>query len=124
MTNAAFVDQNREGTGWARPYSPGCGTVSSPCSFAPFSFGNLPRETEAITGPIYKAEDISLLKDFRITEKVTFQLKGEAFDLFNRHRMALPDLSPGDSSQATGFGIPTGVDYGPRNMQVTGRINF
>jgi hypothetical protein len=38
--------------------------------------------------------------------------------------MALPDLAPGDSAQNTGFGIPTGVDYGPRNMQVSGRITF
>jgi hypothetical protein len=38
--------------------------------------------------------------------------------------MGLPDLAPNDSSQSTGFGIPTAVDYGPRNLQVTGRITF
>jgi Carboxypeptidase regulatory-like domain len=124
MSDAAFVDQNREGVGWARPFTAGCGTPSAPCSFAPFAFGNVPRVTEAITGPAYLAEDLSILKDFRIKERVTFQLKGEAFDLFNRHRMGLPDLSPADSSQSTGFGIPTGVDYGPRNLQVTGRLTF
>jgi len=124
MANAAFVDQNREGAGWPRPYSPGCGTVQSPCSFAPFSFGDIPRETEAVTGPLYLAEDVSLLKDFHITQRIVFQLKGEAFDIFNRHRMGLPDLQPGDSSQAIGFGIPGAVDYGPRNMQVTGKISF
>jgi hypothetical protein len=124
MANAAFVDQNREGQDWPRPFSPGCGTPTSPCSFAPFSFGNLARVTEAITGPMYLAEDVSLLKDFHITERVIFQLKGEAFDILNRHRMGLPDLQPGDSSQAIGFGVPGGTDYGPRNMQVSGRINF
>ena len=124
LTNAAFIDQNREGVGWARPYTPGCGTTTSPCSFAPFAFGNLPRVTDAITGPKYLAEDVSLLKDFHLTEKMTFQLKGEAFDVFNRHRMGLPDQQPGDSSQAIGFGIPGAVDYGPRNIQVSGRINF
>jgi len=121
LENAAFVDQNREGTGWLRTASAGC---SDGCSFDPYSFGNLPRVTEAITGPIYLSEDVSLLKDFRLTEKMTFQLKGEAFDVFNRHRMALPDLAPGDSSGTLGFGIPGAVDYGPRNMQVSGRINF
>ena len=124
---AAFVDNNIEGPaalGAPRPYSPNCGTPNSPCSFAPFTLGNLYRVTEAITGPIYKAEDISLLKNFRIREGLTFQLKGEAFDVFNRHRMALPDLSPNDSGGSTGFGIPTATDYGPRNMQVSGRINF
>jgi hypothetical protein len=125
MANAGFVDQNREGVGWARPFSPGCGTPTAPCSFTPFAFGNIPRETEAITGPLYKAEDVSLLKDFHITERIVFQLKGEAFDVFNRHRMALPDQSPQDSANlATGFGIPGAVDYGPRQMQVSGRVNF
>jgi hypothetical protein len=124
MSQAAFVDENREGVGWARPFSPNCGTPSAPCSFAPFAFGNLARVTEAITGPNYLAEDASLIKDFRIREGLTFQLKGEAFDIFNRHRMALPDLAPNDSSQNTGFGIPTAVDYGPRNLQVSGRVSF
>jgi len=128
MAQAAFVDQNREGTNWPRPYSLDCGDpnprVNNFCSFTPFTFGNIPRETEAITGPMYLAEDISLLKDFSITERIKFQLKGEAFDVFNRHRMGLPDLQPGDSSSNTGFGIPTYTDYGPRQMQVTGRISF
>ena len=74
---------------------------------------------------MYKAEDFSVLKEFHITERVQFQLKGEAFDIFNRHRMGLPDLQPRDSSNnVNGFGIPTFADYGPRNMQVTGRITF
>ena len=125
LAQAAFVDQNREGPGWPRPISPGCGTTAQPCSFAPFEFGNIVRVTDAITGPPYKAEDISLLKDFHITERVVFELKGEAFDIFNRHRMGLPDFQPGDSANTTnGFGIPTFVDYGPRQMQVTGRFTF
>ena len=126
MDQAAFVDQNREGPGWARPFSPDCGNpaAGNQCSFVPFSYGNIARETEAITGPLYLAEDVSLLKDFHLTEKVAFQIKGEAFDVLNRHRMGLPDTSPGDSGGSLGFGIPQGVDYGPRNMQVSGRITF
>jgi len=126
MSQAAFVDQNREGAGWTRPFTTDCGDqeAGNYCSSLPFSLGNLRRETEAITGPIYKAEDVSIIKNFQIKGRVAFQLKGEAFDIFNRHRMALPDLQPGDSTQATGFGIPTGTDYGPRNMQVTGKITF
>ena len=125
MSQAAFIDQNHEGPGWLRPDSPGCGTVAAPCSFVPFSLGNIPRVTEAITGPLYLAEDVSLLKDFHITERVVFQLKGEAFDVFNRHRMGLPDQSPQDSANTTtGFGIPGATDYGPRTMQVTGTVRF
>lgn len=124
LSQAAFVDQNREGAGWPRPFSPGCGTAASPCSFAPFSLGNVTRVTEAITGPLYKSEDVSLKKDFTIREGLTFELKGEGFDILNRHRMGLPDLSPGDSGGNQGFGIPTYTDYGPRNLQVSGRISF
>jgi hypothetical protein len=141
-----FVDamrlQARPRTSGSTLYSPGWSSAARPLRrrswkgrptrapagdaqvFAPFAFGNLPRVTEAITGPKYLAEDVSLLKDFRLTEKMTFQLKGEAFDVFNRHRMGLPDQQPGDSSQAIGFGIPGTVDYGPRNIQVSGRISF
>jgi hypothetical protein len=124
MEQAAFVDQNRFGPGWARPADTNCGKAPSYCSFTPFSLGNLSRMTEAVTGPPYKGEDLSLMKDFRIHETITFQLKGEAFDVLNRHRMALPDLQPRDTTQATGFGIPGSVDYGPRSMQVSGRISF
>ena len=127
MSQAGFIDQNHEGApglGWARPFTTDCGDpVLNPCSSYPYQFGNIPRETEAITGPLYEAEDVSLIKDFHLTSKVAFQLKGEAFDVFNRHRMGLPDLTPA-TTQGSLFGVPTGTDYGPRNMQVTGRINF
>lgn len=121
LNQAGFVDQNHEGPGWFRAPSPDC---PDGCSYAPYSLGNIPHVTEAITGPAYKAEDVSLLKSFRITEKVAFQLKGEAFDILNRHRMAFPDLNPADANNNLGFGIPGAVDYGPRQMQVTGRFNF
>jgi hypothetical protein len=126
MAQAAFVDENREGQNWPRPYTPDCGDQAAGnfCSSLPFTLGNLRRVTEAITGPNLLAEDVSIIKDFHIKGRVAFQLKGEAFDVFNRHRMGLPDQQPGDSTSATGFGIPTGTDYGPRNMQVTGKITF
>jgi hypothetical protein len=130
MANAAFIDENREGvtsTGqsWLRAASPTC---ADGCSYAPFVFGTgIPRVTEAITGPVWKQEDVSLLKYFNITEKIRFQLKADAYDLFNRHRMGLPDTEPGDyptGTGSTGFGIPTYTDYGPRFMQIMGRFTF
>ncbi|HEY1500266.1 MAG TPA: TonB-dependent receptor [Acidobacteriaceae bacterium] len=130
LADAAFVDQNSE-LGPIRNFTPACAAFNggTPCSFDPFSLGNIPRVTNKIIGPNYLSEDVSLLKDFHITERMVFQLKGEGFDIFNRHRMALPDTSPGDTctvggSGCTGFGIPTGTDYGPRNLQVSGRITF
>jgi hypothetical protein len=141
LASASMVDQNRSGastTGvpWLRPYTTGCDMVgkSPSCSFDPYYFSGaspliaggvaLSRVTDEVSGPLWKSEDFSLLKNFRITEKVTFQLKGEAINAFNRHRMAIPDLASGDYSTATGFGIPTSSDLLARNLQVTGRINF
>jgi hypothetical protein len=125
LADAAFVDQN-SAQGPVRSYTPACAPYNggTPCSFDPFSLGNIPRVTEAITGPLYLAEDFSLLKNFHIYERLLFQVKGEVFDAFNRHRMGIPDTSPGDYTGTQGFGIPTAVDYGPRTVQVSGRINF
>jgi hypothetical protein len=114
-----------------RQFSPGCDNNN--CSFDPYYWSgqspiaggrDMGRVTSEVTGPIWKSEDFSLLKNFKVTEKVTFQLKGEAINAFNRHRFAIPDLSPGDAGTATGFGIPTGSDLLARSMQVSGRINF
>jgi hypothetical protein len=137
LQNAGFVDENSEGYGtysggttqWIRPLSADCAAGAYLCSYAPFVFGSgIPRVTEEVTGPIYKAEDFSLLKNFAITEKVKFVFKAEVNDAFNRHRFAMPDVAPGDYCESTtgctGFGIPTSVDYGPRNIQVSGRITF
>jgi hypothetical protein len=143
LASASMVDQNRAGastTGvpWLRPYTTGCDMAGSPpepnCSFDPYYFSGaspligagraLPRVTSEVTGPLWKSEDFSLLKNFKITEKVTFQLKGEAINAFNRHRFAIPDLASGDYSTGTGFGIPTSSDMLPRNLQVSGRVNF
>jgi len=133
LSEAAFVDQNREGHAqyddaslWLRHSSPSC---ADGCSLDPFSFGTgIPRVTEEVTGPMYLAEDFSLLKNFRITEKKQFQLKLEAIDAFNRHRMGLPDSEPADYLTGVplsgGFGVPGAVDYGPRNLQISGRFNF
>jgi hypothetical protein len=131
QAQAAFVDENRAGfttTGqqWLRTLSPSCPDV---CSYQPYVFGTgISRVTEEITGPKYLAEDLSLLKNVAITERVKFILKVDASDAFNRHRQSLPDTEPGDfcfqNNLCGGFGIPTGTDYGPRNLQVSGRITF
>jgi hypothetical protein len=128
MSEAAFVDENREGKTndagvyWLRKPSASC---NDGCSLDPFVFGTgIPRVTEEITGPLWKSEDFSLIKNFAITEKVKFQFKAEAINAFNRHRFALPDVQPGDYNSPSGFGIPTGSDILARNLQVTGRITF
>ena len=122
MAEAGFVDQNAEGLNQPRPYSPDCSNGN--CSFAPYALGNIPRVTQAVTGPGFKAEDVSLLKVFHLAGTQSFQIKAEAIDVFNRHRFALPNQTPSASTGVGAFGIPTGTDYGPRNLQLTAKYFF
>ena len=107
---AAFIDPNADALRATRPngaYVLGTG---------------IPRVTEEVTSPLWLTEDFSLIKNFPITEGSLFQLKVEALDAFNRHNFSIPDLTPNDG--AARFGVATATDYGPRNLQITGRIQF
>ncbi|HEX3987206.1 MAG TPA: carboxypeptidase-like regulatory domain-containing protein [Acidobacteriaceae bacterium] len=100
---AAFVDQNLE------KYRNG----------GPFQLGDTPRVTN-IRLPAWTNEDFSLLKAIPIHESLNFELKFEFLNAFNRHLFGAPDTNPGDYT----FGIPTYQANLPRNIQVTGRIQF
>ena len=102
---AAFVDPNANRNGGA--YQLGTG---------------IPRVTEEITSPLWITEDFSLIKNFPIKEGASFQLKVEALDAFNRHNFSIPDQAPNDGPGR--FGVANATDYGPRNLQITGRIDF
>jgi hypothetical protein len=69
-----------------------------------------------------------------LTERVTFQLRGDAFNIFNAHHFN----TVGTSIQSSGlggsafdtdlasqtFGKWNGAVTSPRNIQVSGRISF
>jgi hypothetical protein len=102
--NAAFIDQNLE------RYRNG----------GAFSFGNVPRvEGEYRLNP-YLHEDFSLIKNTPIKGNLVFQIEVEALNAFNRHAFTIPDTNPNDQL----FGVPSGTIDNPRNLQITGRINF
>lgn len=68
----------------------------------------------------YRNQDFAIFKDIRLSERVTFQLRGEAFNLWNSHTLrgfntdiASPDFGKWDLSVTS-----------PRNLQVAGRITF
>jgi hypothetical protein len=84
--------------------------------------------------PGYRDFDIGLEKSIHINERFTFQLRGDAFNVFNEHHFN----SVGTFIQSSGLGgsaFNTNVaspDFGkwnggvssPRNIQVSGRISF
>jgi hypothetical protein len=106
----AFIDQNA---------GPNRGS-------GPFSFGNVPRVTGEARPFRYLNEDISVIKNFHLTERYNFSVKGEFLNAFNRHIFA----APGDATQPFYnpydplFGVPQFTVNSPRNIQLTGRFTF
>ena len=83
-------------------------------------FGNASPVLEDVRPfPLY-SENFSLLKKTRITETVTFELRGEFFNVFNRHNYNLPSTNFGE---AGGFGFSE-VGGAPRTVQVGARLIF
>jgi hypothetical protein len=100
--NGAFVDPNAARNGGA------------------YQLGNIARVTNAIRMNGFKNEDLSIIKNTHITEKVDFQLKYEMLNAFNRHAWGVPSVAPTDNL----FGVPTNTLTTARNSQLTARIRF
>ena len=67
------------------------------------------------------SENMSLLKKTRISERLTLELRGEFFNVFNRHRFG----SPAGNLDAGDFGTSfIDIGYGPRVIQVGARVIF
>lgn len=87
----------------------------------PYQFGNYPRVNgDARMRPYYN-EDFSIIRNMRIIESATLQLKAELLNAFNRHVFASPDTS---SPFSPNFGLVTGTIDSPRAVQFTLRLNF
>ena len=121
QTSPAFYDQNFANNRRTRAVHASVPGVPCPtCDNGAFAFGNLPRVTSEIRNYRYYNEDFSFLKKTPITEGAVFTLKVELLNAFNRHTFATPDTQPYDST----FGVPTYTINGPRQLQLTGRIQF
>lgn len=75
---------------------------------APFTFGNLGRNT--LRGPGYVDADISLYKNFKFLETKTFQFRTDFFNTFNHANFAPPGGSPGGSFADLGGSSNTAVN--------------
>ncbi len=81
-------------------------------------------------GPAYRETDLSLLKNFRFTERISFDLRMDARNLFNTVNFAAPTaVMPAGFSQS-GYGtsifgrINADTTNNARRIQLSGRINF
>jgi trimeric autotransporter adhesin len=64
--------------------------------------------------------DASLVKTVSITERVQFQLRGEAFNMFNHPFFSNPSMT----SSSGGFGKITAVTNYPRYLELGGKLIF
>ena len=88
-----------------------------------YVFGNLPPVVGWWRSPGYKNEDIAIIKRTAFAEGKFILLKFDLPNAFNRHTFSAIDGGPGDSH----FGVPGGgggVVNGPRDIQVTLRVEF
>jgi outer membrane receptor protein involved in Fe transport len=95
------------------------GTSGCPTGGGPSQLDGLVR-ADSLDGPGYKDVDASLFRDFNIYERVKFQFRGEATNVFNFVNLN----SPGGSMKSTSsFGVISGAS-GMRVIQVGGRLIF
>jgi hypothetical protein len=102
--------------------------ASANCTFQipTTGFGNISRNS--LRGPGFADTDFSIEKNTTITEQVKFQLRADAFDIFNHPSFGNPGTSAVAGS--TSFGIisstrfPVGDLGSSRQLQIIGKIIF
>jgi hypothetical protein len=102
-----------------------------------FTYNTTASTTNQVRNPTVPNLDLSLEKNFRVTERVSFTLRGEAFNSLNSVLLGGPDTNPTDGAASlftntttnrsywTGFGTvsPNQQNF-PRNLRISGKITF
>jgi len=96
-------------------------------SFAPQALGTIgTTQRNSLFGPDFRHVDLSIFKDFPVTERVKVQFRAEAFNISNT-----PNFYIGNGSSAASFGNPafgtvsqTDPNYTPREYQFALKVHF
>lgn len=93
----------------------------------PTRFGNLGRNV--VTGPGFQNIDLSLLKNTKVTERVTAQFRADVFDLFNHPNFGQPNrivsFAAGNTfGQITSTRFPVGDSGSSRQIQLALKLIF
>jgi hypothetical protein len=73
----------------------------------------------SLVGPGFNNWDLAAIKNFKIVERVNFQLRGEFFNAFNHESFSTIDSSTADGS----FGEVT-AGHSPRRIQLGAKLSF
>ena len=85
-----------------------------------YRFGDMPRVSGEVRTPAYFNEDANINKHIPIHGLIGADLRLEAFNVFNRHGFGKPDSGVFDLN----FGQVTGLNDGPRSMQLLLKVRF
>lgn len=85
-----------------------------------YNIRTFPLRLSGVRGDVLSRWDFSMIKDFALTEKVTFQFRAEVFNAWNHPSFSSPNLSP----TSTAFGACTGTANEPRQWQFAARLKF
>ncbi len=84
-----------------------------------YTFGNAPRTFSNLRGPGYFSTNLSVQRNFKITETTRFQFRAEAFNLFNRANFTTPVTVLGTAT----FGQLINTED-PRQFQFAAKFYF
>ena len=96
----------------------GPGTRTAFATPAAFTFGNVGRNS--VYGPPLQTLDLALQRTFQLTEKLHFQLRGEAFNALNKTNLGTPNRFVNTPQ----FGTVTMAMTPGRQIQLSGRLSF
>jgi len=107
-----------------------CNAPVAGCTFSSPGTGFGDESRGEFTGPGFQDVDIAVQKETKITERISFQLRTDAFNLMNHPNFGQPAsaFTPGSSSttfgQLTSTRFPVGDFGSSRQLQVSGKIVF
>ena len=98
-------------------------------AFAPQPLGTVGTvERNSLFGPHFRHIDLSLFKDFPLTERVNLQFRAEAFDITNTPNFYINNNGGNGSTQlgnsAFGTVAQTDPNYVPRELQFALKLQF
>ena len=105
------------------------GAFEASSHFNGFYLGTGPR-VSSVRGSPYRDTNISLSKKIAIKERLNFEIRAEAFNVFNNHYFTCDGQAFGDcipfnnDPSSSAFGSWNGTVSQPRNVQLVGRITF
>jgi len=105
------------------------GAFEPASDFNGFYLGTGPR-VSSVRGSPYRDVNLSLSRKFAIKERLNFEIRGEAFNVFNTHYFTCDGQAFGDcipfnnDPSSSSFGTWNGTVTQPRNIQLVGRVTF